>query len=142
MELWELAARESVRDLIARYNANADAGRYDHVLPLFAPDAVMEIRTGVFRGRDEIRNIFTTSGSVAKRREQFTHIRHFTSTLQIDILGQTTARSRCYYAVIMDHGIDHWGRYIDQFTCIDGNWLFSHRHVTMDGGPGSKPVMD
>ena len=41
MELWELTARESIRDLVARYNANADTGRFDQVLELFAPDAVM-----------------------------------------------------------------------------------------------------
>ena len=36
MELWELVARESIRDLVARYNANGDSGRFDQVLELFA----------------------------------------------------------------------------------------------------------
>jgi len=29
MEIWELVARESVRDLVQRYNANGDSGRFD-----------------------------------------------------------------------------------------------------------------
>ena len=33
----------AIRDLVARYNANGDSGRFDQVLELFAPDAVMEI---------------------------------------------------------------------------------------------------
>ena len=41
--MWELVARESIRDLVARYNANGDSGRFDQVMALFAPDAVMEI---------------------------------------------------------------------------------------------------
>ena len=47
MELWELVARESIRDLVARYNANGDAGRFDQVWTLFADDAVMELVTRV-----------------------------------------------------------------------------------------------
>ena len=31
MESWELVARESVRDLVARYNANGDSGRFDEM---------------------------------------------------------------------------------------------------------------
>ncbi len=43
MELWELAARESIRDLVARYNANGDSGRFEQQMQVFAPDAVMEL---------------------------------------------------------------------------------------------------
>ena len=28
MQLWELTARESIRDLVTRYNSNGDAGRF------------------------------------------------------------------------------------------------------------------
>ena len=43
MEHWELIARESIRDLVARYNANGDSGRFDPMLELFAEDATMEL---------------------------------------------------------------------------------------------------
>jgi hypothetical protein len=34
MEGWELTARESIRDLVIRYNANGDSGRFAQVLEL------------------------------------------------------------------------------------------------------------
>ena len=51
METWELIARESIRDLVARYNANGDTGRFDQLMELFAPDAVMDVDGEVYEGR-------------------------------------------------------------------------------------------
>ena len=136
MELDELMAREAIRDLVARYNAGADGGRFDEVVALFAPDAVMEVPTETFNGRDEIDGLFRRTrervlGSVDPGERQ--HMRHFTATLQIDVEGPDAARSRCYYQVLMAHGLDHWGRYIDRYRKVDGVWLFAHRKVTTDG---------
>jgi hypothetical protein len=33
----------------------------------------------------------------------------------------------------MGGGLDHWGRYVDEFGVVDGNWLFTHRRVTVAG---------
>lgn len=138
MELWELVARESVRDLVARYNANGDSGRFDQVLELFAPDAVMEIDGEPYRGREEIRTIFTTAATAAKRWPEPVKMRHYTATLQIDVTGPEQVSSRCYYAVVTSHGLDHWGRYLDDYTVIDGRWYFARRRELMDGSvPGS-----
>jgi predicted peroxiredoxin len=60
-------------------------------------------------------------------------MRHYTSTLQIDVTSPTEATSRCYYQVITAKGADHWGRYVDAFTVVDGKWRFSHRKVSVDG---------
>jgi 3-phenylpropionate/cinnamic acid dioxygenase small subunit len=143
VELWELVARESIRDLVARYNANGDTGRFAEVLELFAPDAVMEIPAGTYDGIERIETIFTgtqqrvkgldpakTAGGGGPAR---VYMRHHTSTLQIDLLDQTHAKSRCYYQVLMHHGVDHWGRYIDEFEVRDGRWLFTRRKVSLDG---------
>jgi len=134
MDHWELEARESIRDLVARYNANGDSGRFDPLLDLFAEDATMEIPTATYRGRDAIRAMFedvaSRTGSVEGARARF--IRHFTATLQIDVDGESGARSRCYYVVLTDGGVDHWGRYVDEYRKIDGRWLFWHRKVTVD----------
>jgi hypothetical protein len=43
MEIWELVARESIRDTIARYNSKGDAARWDELEELFAAYAVMDI---------------------------------------------------------------------------------------------------
>jgi uncharacterized protein (TIGR02246 family) len=134
MEQWELVARESIRDLVARYNATGDSGRFDQVVELFAPDAVLELDDGkVYRGREEIRTIFTDAAASLKGRPGPALLRHMTSTLQIDVASPTSAKSRCYYHVLMTHGLDHWGRYIDEYGVIDGQWRFVHRREMLDG---------
>ena len=137
MELWELDARESIRILVTRYNSNGDSARFDAVLELFAPDAVMELPDGVYEGIDQIKTIFTgTKGKLGEfglaTGKPF-YMRHSTSTHQVDLIDENNAKGRCYYSVIMAHGIDHWGRYIDEYQRRDGRWLFTKRKVTMDG---------
>ncbi len=139
MELWELVVRESVRDLVARYNANADAGRFDQVLECFAPDAVMELDGRPYRGRREIRTIFTgvAAGLRGESAEPIV-VRHHTSTLQIDVAGPDDVSSRCYYQVLSRSGLDHWGRYLDRYGMMDDRWYFVHRREFLDGfAPGS-----
>ncbi len=137
MEQGELAARESIRDLVARYNANGDSGRFDDVVALFAPDAVMDVDGDRFEGLDAIRSIFTGARSQLSGSGLPRYLRHLTATLQIDVLGPNEARSRCYFEVLMDHGLDHWGRYLDEFGVVDGAWRFTHRRVITDGStPG------
>lgn len=138
MELWELVARESIRDLVARYNANGDSGRFEPLMELFAPDAVMELSGEVFAGHDRIRSIFTStaenvSATPSAPGAPRPHLRHSTATLQIDVESPARARSRCYYTVLMAHGLDHWGRYIDEFAVVDGAWRFTRRQVFTDG---------
>lgn len=132
MELWELMAREGVRDTIARYNANGDTGRFEQMMDLFAEDAVMEAQGVTYRGREQIRTIFTGAKGKFAEIPGFTYLRHSTTTHQIDVISPTQAKSRCYFSVIMDHGLDHWGRYVDEFKLVDGRWLFSFRRVTVD----------
>ncbi|MEN8161040.1 MAG: nuclear transport factor 2 family protein [Myxococcota bacterium] len=133
METWELVAREAIRDLVARYNANGDAGRFGPMLELFAEDAVLEIPGSTHRGKAEIRALFEgVSGRTGEGRAARL-IRHFTATHQIDVLSETEARGRAYYAVLTDRGLDHWGRYVDEYRRIDGRWLFWRRKVTTDG---------
>ena len=133
--MWELEARESIRDLVARYNANGDSGRFDQVMALFAPDAEMQVGEGpILSGLDAIRTIFT---SARERVDGFgprpKYLRHMTSTLQIDLIDRSSATSRCYYAVITHIGLDQWGRYIDRYRTVDGAWRFANRRVTLDG---------
>jgi 3-phenylpropionate/cinnamic acid dioxygenase small subunit len=153
MELWELVARESIRDLVARYNANGDAGRFEQVLEVFADDAVMELVTEAgqvrrYEGTAEIATIFsgtkaawdaraaegadtgaTPEGSPPTRF----HVRHVVGTHQIDLEDRANARGRSYFVVLMPHGLDHWGRYIDRYGVRDGRWLITSRRAVSDG---------
>lgn len=143
MELWELDARESIRDLVTRYNSNGDSGRFEQVMALFAPDAVMETGSGgdgearTYRGIEEIRTIFTGAkdhfGAGFERKGTPAYLRHCVFTHQIDIVDRTHATGRCYFQVLMAHGLDHWGRYFDEYEQRDGRWVFTRRKVTTDG---------
>lgn len=134
MELWELTAREAIRDLVARYNANGDTGRFEQVLELFAPTAVMELDGGrTFDGKAEIETIFTGATAGFDDWDGPVYLRHFTATLQIDVIDEARAKGRCYFAVVTSIGLDHWGRYIDEYGVVDGAWRFTRRRVTTDG---------
>ena len=87
----------------------------------------------MFEGRDEIRTIFTSAADSLRDRPGPLLLRHFTATLQIDVESETFARARCYYQVLMAHGLDHWGRYIDEFAPVDGVWRFTKRREILDG---------
>jgi hypothetical protein len=134
MEHWELAAREAIRDLVARYNANGDTARFAQVIELFAPDAVMDVGDGrLYTGHNEILTVFTRARDHAEGDHSPVYLRHLTATHQIDLIDEMTARGRCYYQVLTAIGIDHWGRYIDDYRTVDGRWLFARRRVTVDG---------
>jgi ketosteroid isomerase-like protein len=142
MDLWELLAREGIRDLVTRYNSNGDTGRLEQVLELFTPDATMEItgkggETRTFRGIEEIRALFTrateTFREAADEASQPGYLRHCVATHQIDLGDQRHATGRCYFFVIRAGGLDHWGRYVDEYEERDGRWRFTYRKVTTDG---------
>ena len=130
MTLDELAARESIRDLVARYNQNGDSGRIDAMLALFAEDAVMEVVPDeVYHGVDAIRAFMsgvTETGGIRA-------LRHFTATHQIDLHSPDEASGRSYYVVFTDRGLDHWGRYVDGYRRVEGRWRFASRRVSIDG---------
>lgn len=143
MDTWEAVAREAIRDLVARYNANGDSGRFELLMELFADDAVMELDDGPYVGHEEIMSIFT--GTQQRWAGELNpagaapshHVRHSVSTHQIDFDDPTHARGYCYYSVIMPHGLDHWGRYFDRYEERDGRWVFTRRKVTTEGRTGS-----
>jgi uncharacterized protein (TIGR02246 family) len=128
MEFWEIEAREAIRDLVARYNANGDTGRFTEVMELFVPDAVMIVDGEVKTGLEEILTIFT-----AVRANLTSYVRHMTATHQIDLVDNDHARGRCYYQVLTSAGLDHWGRYVDEYQHHEGRWRFTERRVTVDG---------
>jgi hypothetical protein len=142
MELWELIARESIRDLVARYNANGDSGRFEEMMKVFADDAVMELVAADgsvqrYEGAAQVATIFTATKSGwdggATSAPTRHHVRHFTATHQIDLVHETLAKGRLYYVVLMAHGVDHWGRYVDEYGVRDGRWVITQRRALSDG---------
>jgi ketosteroid isomerase-like protein len=88
MELWELVARESIRDLVARYNANGDSGRFEAMMKVFADDAVVELvatdgAVRRFEGVPAIASIFADTKAGwdvdVKPKAANHHVRHCTA---------------------------------------------------------------
>jgi hypothetical protein len=149
VDLWELVARESIRDRIARWNAHGDAGRFADMVLVLAPDVEFQAgASSVLHGRDTVLAYLggafddaeePAAGNPLIRAGSYTpaggrpSIRHFTSTTMIDFRSQARARVRTYYAVLSSFGLDHWGRYLDEFELVDGTWLIAKRTVTTEG---------
>ena len=93
MDPAEVAARESIRDLVAHYNAAGDVGDIDAVAALFAPDAVMEVEGVAFSGREAVRAMFAGVARSTGDEQLAAYIRHFTATHQIDMTGPETANT-------------------------------------------------
>lgn len=96
----------------------------------------------VIAGRDAIEAMFRAVRDqvVTSASEGTTpHLRHFTATLQIDVDGSDHATSRSYFLVLMPEGLDHWGRYVDTFARVDGEWRFTGRRVSIDGRLAGSP---
>jgi len=146
--LFATIARDAIRDLVARYNSFGDAGRFEQLLQLFGADAVMETYTldgssSRYDGIEAIATLFL--GAQERFRSEPTiggYIRHFTSTHQIDILPESCATGRLYFAVLAPHGLDHWGRYVDRYSVVDDEWRFSERKVYVEGSSPSGTFED
>ena len=139
-QISDLLAREAIRDLVVRYNSYGDSGLFERMIGLFAPEAIVEVNGAVHQGLDELRRLFggvpehtsTSSGGTPA------YLRHCTSTHQIDLTDEITATGRCYFFVLTAVGLDHWGRYLDDYRVVEGEWRFARRRVLTDAlGPQS-----
>ena len=140
MEMWELVARESVRDVVARYNAYGDSGRMDELLQLFTDYAVMDMDGEIFEGRQGIRDGFVSAGrnfvafaKASNAPRDLPVLRHYTATHVIEATSPTTATCSSYFLTFMHHGPDHWGSYADELREADGRWQISRRRVVVEG---------
>ena len=139
MEAWELAAREQIRDTIARYAHCVDGGRFEELVDLFLPDGALEVEgREPHRGRDAIRAFVTGVGQDIAASRGAPRIRHHVGNVLVDLDGPERARARSYFLAVTDTGVDHWGRYRDELVPSGGRWRFAVRQVRTDGAaPGS-----
>ena len=146
MDPAHVAARESIRELVARYAHFADRGRFDELALLFTEDGVLEANDlPPARGRDAIRAFLGGARERLAAAATRPLIRHHVSSLTIDLDGPDAATAASYFLVITEAGPDHWGRYRDRLGRQGDEWRFLHRRVHTEGaapgarlGPGSR----
>src|SRR5438552_12661219 len=134
MELCELAAREAIRETVARYAHLVDRGRIDELVELFTEDGTLEAGDRPpARGRAAIRAFFLETGRRLASAFARPLIRHHVSNLVIEVTDSDSASTEAYFLAITERGPDHWGRYRDRFARLGGRWLFAYRRATVDG---------
>jgi hypothetical protein len=137
MELWELAARERIRDTLARYNWSGDALRLDDLAQTFCEDGTLELRGGEpARGRAAIVELLggavATPNAVARASGVKRIVRHNLTNVAFTDVSPDEARVACYFTVFTEIGLDHYGRYRDVFVPVGDGWLIRHRFVSTD----------
>jgi len=133
MRGWEIAARENIRVLVARYNGLGDRGEAADLSHLFAPDGVLEIHGGKSHtGPHAIEAFLSTVAS--DNTSGGTYWRHFVATHNVEVTNRSEGSGTAYFQVIDHHGLNHWGRYRDRYRKGPaGQWQFAHRLVRVDG---------
>lgn len=134
MEMWELVAREQIRDTLARYNWSGDAGRLGELAETFCADGVLDIRgLRPLCGRVEIVEFLggvtenlTDSGDVKPI------VRHNVTNVLFSEVTADRAEVSSYFTVVTHIGLDHFGRYRDTFVPDGDAWLIKHRKVSTD----------
>ena len=134
MEIWELVAREQIRDTLARYNWAGDAGRLDDLAETFCADGVLEIRDfDPLRGRAEIVAFLGgVTGNIAASVDVKPIVRHNVANVSFTGLTPEQAHVSSYFTVVTHVGLDHVGRYRDILVPDADTWLIKHRKVSTD----------
>ena len=134
MEMWELVAREQIRDTLARYNWSGDAGRLNALTDTFCSDGVLEIRgLEPLRGRSEIATFLGgITGKIAIDADVTPIVRHNVANVLFTELAPDRARGDSYFTVLTHMGLDHYGRYRDILVPESDTWLIKHRKVSTD----------
>ena len=134
VEIWELVARERVRDTLARYNWSGDAGRLDDLVDTFCADGVLEIRGfDPLRGRSEILAFLGgVTGNVALSADVKPIVRHNVANVLFHDVTRDQVQVSCYFSVVTHIGLDHIGRYRDTLVPDGDIWRIRHRKVSTD----------
>jgi len=125
--LQELADKDAIQALLARYCYHLDNDRFEEMAALFTPDGVWETAFGTGTGR---------AGIVAQARSIATGPQprrvHLNTNIVIE-LNAGTATVRSYWALVQNSpagpAIGSGGAYEDRVVKQDGQWFFKHRRI-------------
>jgi hypothetical protein len=135
MEIWDLVARERIRDTIARYNWSGDALRIDDLTQCFCVDGELEVRgMTAARGRAAIAEFLggVTVQSAPSAGDVKRIVRHNVTNIRFTEVTPERASVSAYFTVVTEIGLDHYGRYRDVFIPVGDEWLIRHRFVSTD----------
>ena len=133
MQMWELVARERIRDTLALYNWSGDAGRIEDLTQSFCPDGELEVRgTVAVSGRAAIAEFLGGVAAPQPNPGVKRIVRHTLTNIRFTELTEARAQVSSYFTVFTEIGLDHYGRYRDVFIPAGDSWLIAHRFVSTD----------
>jgi 3-phenylpropionate/cinnamic acid dioxygenase small subunit len=138
VEIWELVAREQIRDTLSRYNSFGDRGMSEEYAAQFTEDGVFETRNGIrAEGRDAIASFLRQSVIAGSDRSKPSAerplVRHHLSNILFLEVEPDRARVSSYFLRLHRDRPEHWGLYRDVLVPTDDSWLIAHRLVSVDG---------
>jgi ketosteroid isomerase-like protein len=118
----ELADKDEIRELTARYCFAVADGQAEMIIDMFTPDGVFKLRDRTFAGTEGLREIYgdATTGVTPKPYIQ-NHV--------IDVSGDA-ATGRCGVEIRMVHKGEAYtvaGHYFDTYRRVEGRWKFAER---------------
>ncbi|UXA20730.1 nuclear transport factor 2 family protein [Mycobacterium sp. SMC-4] len=137
MQMWEIVARELVRQTLADYTAATDRFDLRALAACFARDGVLEFAgatqplTGPAAIEAGLGAALSTPRDTGRRTAS--HVRHHVSSVRFGSVAADRIEVSSYFAVHTDIGLDHWGRYRDVLVPVEDAWLFAHRKISVDG---------
>jgi hypothetical protein len=140
MDLWELVARERIRDVYTDYTHAGDRMKLRDLAECFTEDGELAV-TDLFavQGREAIAAQLATPVEPAGDAGERVFVRHFIANLRFADVTPELIHTTAYFAVFTPAGPDHWGRYRDELVPVGDRWLFRRRTVTVDAvAPGSR----
>ncbi|WP_445169462.1 nuclear transport factor 2 family protein [Mycolicibacterium sp. Dal123E01] len=137
MQMWELVARERIRDTLALYNWSGDSGRIEDLTQSFCPEGELEVRgTATISGRAAIAEflggVAVPTPAVSAKPALKRIVRHTLTNIRFTELTEKRAQVSSYFTVFTEIGPDHYGRYRDVFIPVGECWLIAHRFVSTD----------
>lgn len=140
MQLADMLAREAIRYTIELYNRNSDTADYGRHHDVFHPQGVMSVQ-----GSDDLVGpdaIIAAMRAGAEKRRAFdpgNFQRHNLTSTMIELIDGESARSVIYIMVVTERGLDHAGRYDDEYRRVGDRWLIWRRQATMEwASPNSR----
>lgn len=129
----EMLAREAIRYTIELYNTASDNAKYELHHQVFHPDAIFEVQgKGELKGPDAIIAMLLPAAERRGAFEPGNFQRHNLTTKMIEFTGPDTAKVVTYIIVVTELGIDHTGRYDDEFVRSGDRWLIMRRRASME----------
>lgn len=133
-----MSLREEIERTIYQYAWGYDDDELEYLAGAFAPDGTLD---HAIEGSTDLRGPEQIRAWMDEKRQVFRDAgeqpRHMLSTLEVEQLSDTEARSRCYMTMMVTRSdgtvyVHHSGRYVDMFVRVGDRWLFSERLIRVD----------